>query len=218
MVDVRRGIYVRPCDPQPRPTDVDESSDTWDTIEWLVNHVASYNGKVGMWDLLSGILRGHGYDRRPSGADGRCPGGRFPTLRGRRRHHNGAYALPRIQLHGLVRATTPATGQESAFTFDHDMPRATSSFWTWAPCRTPTRDTSRMTHPWSEYAPRTYDDVWTAQVCPHLKAIRPAVMLVGLVLRRGRPFMLRPFDSSRRAATAATIASHGTVEPRRFLA
>jgi len=31
-----------------KPTDVDESSDTWDTIEWLLKNVPHHNGRVGM--------------------------------------------------------------------------------------------------------------------------------------------------------------------------
>ncbi len=29
--------------------DVDESSDTYDTIEWLINNIENHNGKVGQW-------------------------------------------------------------------------------------------------------------------------------------------------------------------------
>jgi len=32
-------------------TDVDQSTDTWDTIEWLVNNVSNSNGRVGMWGI-----------------------------------------------------------------------------------------------------------------------------------------------------------------------
>ncbi|MBD0278442.1 MAG: CocE/NonD family hydrolase [Flavisolibacter sp.] len=32
-------------------TDVDESTDTWDTIGWLVKNVANNNGKVGQWGI-----------------------------------------------------------------------------------------------------------------------------------------------------------------------
>ncbi len=40
---------VRPHVPDKRrPTDVDESSDTHDSIEWLLEHVPNHNGRVGM--------------------------------------------------------------------------------------------------------------------------------------------------------------------------
>lgn len=34
-----------------KPTDVDESSDTYDTIEWLLKNVANHNGRVGMYGI-----------------------------------------------------------------------------------------------------------------------------------------------------------------------
>jgi putative CocE/NonD family hydrolase len=44
------GDYVmnRPFKGPLNPTEVDESTDTWDTIDWLVKHVPESNGKVGI--------------------------------------------------------------------------------------------------------------------------------------------------------------------------
>ena len=39
---------VRPFRPAKGPKDVDESTDTYDTIEWLLAHVANHNGRAGM--------------------------------------------------------------------------------------------------------------------------------------------------------------------------
>ena len=52
-VDVGGGIRQHAPVParQEGPTDVDESSDTWDTIQWLIKHVENHNGKVGMWGI-----------------------------------------------------------------------------------------------------------------------------------------------------------------------
>jgi uncharacterized protein len=45
-------VDMRPHEPARRgPRDIDESTDTWDTIDWLVAHVPGNNGRVG----LSGI-------------------------------------------------------------------------------------------------------------------------------------------------------------------
>ena len=41
-------VQVRPHVPDKRaPTDVDESSDTYDTIDWLLKNVPNHNGRVG---------------------------------------------------------------------------------------------------------------------------------------------------------------------------
>ena len=34
-----------------KPTDVDESSDTYDTIEWLLKNVPNHNGRIGMYGI-----------------------------------------------------------------------------------------------------------------------------------------------------------------------
>lgn len=34
-----------------KPTDVDESSDTYDTIEWLLKNIPNHNGRVGMYGI-----------------------------------------------------------------------------------------------------------------------------------------------------------------------
>jgi putative CocE/NonD family hydrolase len=45
-------IEMRPhIDAKKSPTDVDESTDTYDTIEFLLKHVPNNNGKVGIWGI-----------------------------------------------------------------------------------------------------------------------------------------------------------------------
>ncbi|HYK95636.1 MAG TPA: CocE/NonD family hydrolase [Candidatus Dormibacteraeota bacterium] len=36
---------------KPSRTDVDESTDTWDTVEWLLAHVPNHNGRVGIYGI-----------------------------------------------------------------------------------------------------------------------------------------------------------------------
>ena len=42
---------VRPPNLHRGAKDADETTDTWDTIDWLVKHVPNNNGKVGMWGI-----------------------------------------------------------------------------------------------------------------------------------------------------------------------
>lgn len=45
-------VNMRPYIPnKTSPEQVDESSDTYDTIEWLVEHVENNNGRVGIWGI-----------------------------------------------------------------------------------------------------------------------------------------------------------------------
>jgi hypothetical protein len=43
--------HVRPHNPKKGPRDIDESTDTYDTIDWLVKNVVNHNGRVGMWGI-----------------------------------------------------------------------------------------------------------------------------------------------------------------------
>ncbi|MGA9668570.1 MAG: CocE/NonD family hydrolase, partial [Terracidiphilus sp.] len=45
-------VEMRPhIDEKKSPQDVDDASDTFDTIEFLLKHVANNNGKVGIWGI-----------------------------------------------------------------------------------------------------------------------------------------------------------------------
>src|SRR5947199_8101123 len=45
-------VNMRPQrDTHDGPADIDESTDTFDTIDWLVKHVPGHNGKVGLWGI-----------------------------------------------------------------------------------------------------------------------------------------------------------------------
>src|SRR5262249_20170249 len=44
-------VRMRPHNPAKGPKDTDESTDTYDTIEWLLKHVPGHNGKVGHWGM-----------------------------------------------------------------------------------------------------------------------------------------------------------------------
>ncbi|MFZ0178296.1 MAG: CocE/NonD family hydrolase [Candidatus Dormiibacterota bacterium] len=58
--------HVTPHRAQKTPTDVDESTDTYDSVEWLLRNVANHNGRVGIWGIsydgffaIAGIIDTH---------------------------------------------------------------------------------------------------------------------------------------------------------------
>ena len=60
---------------------IDEGSDTYDTIEWLLKNVPGNNGRVGMLGrLLPGLADRHGHARPAP----RAQGGLAPGVAGRR--------------------------------------------------------------------------------------------------------------------------------------
>src|SRR2546427_10812071 len=45
-------MHVRPHNPNKKSTkDIDESSDTYDTVDWLVKNVPNNSGKLGIWGI-----------------------------------------------------------------------------------------------------------------------------------------------------------------------
>ena len=47
-----RFVPMTPHRPEKRThKDVDESTDTYDTVEWLLQHVPNHNGRVGLWGI-----------------------------------------------------------------------------------------------------------------------------------------------------------------------
>ncbi|MGA3026280.1 MAG: CocE/NonD family hydrolase [Bryobacteraceae bacterium] len=165
--------------------DVDESSDTWDTLEWLLKHVPGNNGKAGQWGIsypgfyaAAGLVHAHPALRAVS------PQAPITDwFIGDDFHHNGALWLPHAfrfySEFGVPRTqpltkypprsfTIPDTGYE--FYLDMGALPATNdkflkggvTFWN-----------ELMQHD-------TYDEFWQARnLRPHLKNIRPAVLTVG---------------------------------------
>ena len=90
-------VNMRPYVPKKTsPKDIDESSDTYDTIEWLVKNVPANNGKVGMWGIsYPGFYVDAGMiDAHPAlkAASPQAPVTDWFT--GDDWHHNGAFLLP----------------------------------------------------------------------------------------------------------------------------
>ncbi|MCC7054396.1 MAG: CocE/NonD family hydrolase [Gemmatimonadaceae bacterium] len=97
-------------------TDIDESTDAWDTIDWLVKHVPNNNGRVGMfgvsydgWTAAMAMLDPHPALRAVS--EQASPADMFL---GDDFHHNGAFRLS----YGFEYAyLTEATKENSEYRF-----------------------------------------------------------------------------------------------------
>ncbi|MBS0420068.1 MAG: CocE/NonD family hydrolase [Proteobacteria bacterium] len=77
----------------------DESTDTWDTIEWLVKHVPNHNGRVGQWGIshpgwytVMGMVDSHPALKAVS-----PQGTTFDAFVGDDDHHNGAFVLSGVE-------------------------------------------------------------------------------------------------------------------------
>jgi len=165
--------------------DIDETTDTWDTVEWLINNIENNNGKVGMYGVsypgfyaVMGSINAH-----PAMV---CTSPQAPIsdwFLWDDMHHNGAFTLPLcfnfFQGFGqerpeptMRRGSRPQYTAADGYNFFLDLGpvknvnerylHGTIDFW------------NKFTeHP-------DYDEFWQSRsTLPHLREISPAVLTVG---------------------------------------
>jgi putative CocE/NonD family hydrolase len=178
-------VQVRPVRRNKAPGEVDETTDTYDTIQWLLDHVPGHNGRVGMWGIsYPGFYASMGaIDAHPAvkAVSPQAPVGDW--FIGDDFRHNGAFFLAHafrwITYHGRARpqpgTTLPSrieipTPDGYAFflrypslgDLDRELLKGEVAFWTEA-----------VEHD-------SYDAFWQARdVRPHLRDIDPATLVVG---------------------------------------
>jgi hypothetical protein len=171
-------LNVRPHNPGKKAGEVDESTDTYDTIDWLVKNLPNNNGRVGMWGIsYPGFYVAAGMiDAHPAlkAASPQAP--LADWFVGDDFHHNGALYLAhafRFFSNFKYKGPRPEMGTQDGYRFfleagtlanlrDKYFKDQPDSFWQ-----------DLMTHP-------NYDAFWQARnLRPHLKNIKPAVMTVG---------------------------------------
>ena len=178
-------MHMRPFNPKKGPKDIDENSDTYDTIDWLVKNIPNHNGKVGMFGIsYPGFYTSMGMiDSHPAlkAASPQAPISDW--FMGDDLNHNGAFFL--AQNFGFFysfaqRAEDPL--HENIQPFNFKTPDSYDFFLRMGPVAN--SDTLLMkgrSPEWKEFLTHpTYDAYWQARnIRPHLKNIRCAVMTVG---------------------------------------
>ncbi|HEX8097083.1 MAG TPA: CocE/NonD family hydrolase, partial [Pyrinomonadaceae bacterium] len=179
-------VNMRPYQPKKSgPKDVDESTDTYDTIDWLVKNVPNNNGRVGMWGIsYPGFYTSMGIiDAHPAlkAASPQAPIADWFV--GDDFHHNGALFLPHafnfLATFGLPRPEPTTQGPPP---FIHGTPDGYKFFLEMGPLQNADKNyyKGRVAF-WNEMMEHPdYDAYWKARnVRPHLRGIKPAVMTVG---------------------------------------
>ena len=178
--------HVTPHRPEKHtPTDVDESTDTWDTVDWLLAHVPNHNGRVGMWGIsYSGFFTAAGIiDTHPAikAASPQAPVA--DLFLDDDWYHGGAFML--AHAFNSVTAYQPQSGPtrppKVAVPFDYGTEDGYDYFLELGPIG---NAASRLGHPnptWDELvAHPTYDEFWQSRaIWRHLQNIRCAVLTVG---------------------------------------
>ena len=175
---------MRPHVPDKRGKATDESTDTYDTIAWLLEHVPGHNGKVGQWGIsYPGFYTSAGaIDSHPALA-AISPQAPIADWFWDDMHHNGAFILPLsfnfFATFGVQR-DAPSTLRPPSF--DHRTPDGYQFFLELGPLA---NANARYFHGeiafWNAMAAHpNYDSFWQSRnILPHLKNIRSAVLVVG---------------------------------------
>ena len=177
-------MHVRPFNPNKGPKDFDESSDTWDTIDWLVKNVPNNNGKVGMFGIsYPGFYTAMGMiDSHPAlkAASPQAPV--TDWFIGDDIHHNGAFFLAQ-NFDFFYKFTQKMEDplRDTLLSYRFGTPDGYDFFLRMGPLGNSDKLLKGQAPEWTEFlAHPNYDDFWKARnPRPHLKNIHCAVMTVG---------------------------------------
>jgi putative CocE/NonD family hydrolase len=168
-----------------RARDVDESSDTYDTIDWLVKQVTGNNGRVGLWGIsYSGFFAAAGMiDAHPALKAVSPQAPQTDWFMGDDTHHNGAFFLASTF---NFMAVCGMKGEGSSMTCGRPLDFGTDDgydyFLTLGPLANAEKRVFKGRSPgWRDMMRHgTYDAFWQARsILPHIKGITPAVLTVG---------------------------------------
>lgn len=179
-------VNMRPhIDNKKTNVDIDESSDTYDTIDWLIKNIENHNGKVGML--------GNSY---PGFYSAMAAINAHPALVavspqapisdwfvGDDVHHNGAFCLlQNFIFDQWMDQERPGLTKDWPKTFDYSSPDAYSFYLKLGPLSNAnTKYFKNRLKFWDELMTHgTYDKFWQAKNnLPHFYNVTPAVMTVG---------------------------------------
>ncbi|GAB3639801.1 CocE/NonD family hydrolase [Spirosoma arcticum] len=165
-------------------TGIDESSDTYDTIEWLLKNVPSNNGRVGQWGIsYPGFYTAAALPDAHPALKAASPQAPVSDFFFDDFHHNGAFIQAYLFTYPVFGIQTGGpttkswyndaiikTGSNDGFQFQYDLGPLKNAqkyykdnfYWQ-----------ETVEHP-------NYDEFWQKRsILPHLKNVRPAVMTVG---------------------------------------
>jgi putative CocE/NonD family hydrolase len=179
-------VNVRPYVETKRGTqDIDETTDTYDTVDWLVKHVPGNNGRVGISGIsYPGFYSSMGaIDAHPAvkAVSPQAPVSKW--MGGDDFFHNGALLLPHaFDFFSAFGRPLPGPHTRRDPRFDHGTPDGYEFFLNMGPL--PQANVKYMHDSvafWNDIMRHgTWDDFWAARdVLPHLQHLKPAMLWVG---------------------------------------
>jgi len=178
---------IRPHRPnKASPKDTDESSDTYDTIDWLIKHVPGNSGKVGLWGISQpGFYAAAGLiDSHPALAAVSPQAPVTDYYLGDDVYHNGAFML--AANFGFYFGFRPRLGDperpKQMLPFDYGTPDGYEFYLNMGSLANSEEKYFKHENPlWTENLEHTsYDEYWQSRsMWKYFKAVKPAVMTVG---------------------------------------
>lgn len=179
-------LEMRPhVDVKKSPQDVDDSSDTYDTIEFLLKHVANNNGKVGIWGIsYPGFYTSASIiDSHPALVAASPQAPMTNLFEGDDGYHGGAFMLSaNFGFYSSFRPQKNPTEPETTIPFKFGTPDH-YRFYLQAG-NIANLDTKYLKGSnWlfnDQFKHDTYDDYWKARdLSQHMKNVKCAVLVVG---------------------------------------
>jgi putative CocE/NonD family hydrolase len=179
-------VEMRPhIDEKRSNKDVDDSSDMYDTVDWLLRNVPNNNGKVGIWGIsYPGFFTSASIiDSHPAlkAASPQAP--MTDLFMGDDAYHGGAFMLAaNFGFYSAFKPLDNPTPPKATLGFEYGTESAYEFFLKLGPLA---NANARYFHDqsflWSDQVGHTtYDDYWKARnLAPHMKNIRCAVLTVG---------------------------------------
>ena len=164
---------------------IDETTDTYDTIDWLVKNIPNNNGKVGMWGIsYPGFYSSMGLiDAHPALKAVSPQAPIADWFVGDDMHHNGAFTLMlAFNFFANFGQPRPEPTTQWPPRFKHGTPDGYRFFLDMGPLL---NANGKYLHNkvdfWNKAMQHgTYDEFWQSRnILPHLKNIKPAVLVVG---------------------------------------
>ncbi|WP_335966793.1 CocE/NonD family hydrolase [Galbibacter sp. PAP.153] len=180
-----KGVYdnMRAYIPNKKKKEVDEASDTYDTIDWLVKNVDNNNGNVGVWGIsypgfysTYALLSDHPNLKAVSPQA--CIGDFFFDDF----HHNGAYLLSYWRATAVFGYMKDKPTKESWYAFPELNTQDQYQFFLDAgPLTNLDKYYKEDNIFWQQLKDHpNYDEFWKSRgIIQHLKNIKPATMVVG---------------------------------------
>ena len=179
------GVYdnMRPFIPNKIGKQIDEASDTYDTVEWLVKNVDNNNGRVGLWGIsYPGFYATYSLLANHPAIKAVSPQASIGDFFFDDFHHNGAYFLSywrATAVFGYEKSTPsdtawyslPEVGTKDQYQFFLDA----------GPLKNLDKYYGEDNVFWQQLKEHpNYDEFWQKRgIVQHLKDIKPAVMVVG---------------------------------------